>query len=122
MVHISNIDDVETGEPGLDGTQGVSMAVMVGREHGAPNFSMRQVRLDAGGHTPHHSHDYEHEVFVIDGAGEVLLDGKWHALRKGDTLLVPAEEVHQFRAPDMDMRFLCFVPASRDCGQPTPGS
>lgn len=102
--------------------QGVTMAVMVGREHGAPNFALRQFQVEPGGHSPRHSHDYEHEVFIVGGGGTVLLNGKDNPLRAGDVVYVPADHEHQFSAGAGGLRFLCLVPVTRNCGDPTPGS
>lgn len=122
-MHIRNIDETDLVPVQMDGVKGASMAIMAGREHGAPNFSLRQFKVEPGGHTPRHRHDYEHEVYVIDGQGEVLLDGAYRAIRAGDVILVPAEEEHQFRVTgSRPLRFLCAVPANRNCGEPVPGS
>lgn len=120
---IRNIESVERKPVDMAGADGVSMAVMVGREDGAPNFALRQFHVRPGGHTPRHSHDYEHEVVVLDGEGTVLLGGEERPIRAGDVLYVPADSEHQFRAGgESGLRFLCLVPVSRNCGEPTPGS
>jgi quercetin dioxygenase-like cupin family protein len=119
---IRNIDEVESKPVQMDGVSGVQMAMMVGREHGAPNFALRSFRVEPGGHSPRHSHDYEHEVFIVDGTGTVLLEGKENPIRKGDVVFVPADELHQFKAGAQGLRFLCLVPVTRNCGDPTPGS
>lgn len=123
---IRNIDEVHLNEVQMEGVQGARMALMLGREHGAPHFALRQFRVDNGGHTPRHSHDYEHEVFVISGVGTILLNGEEHPIRAGDTILVPADHEHQFcatgTAPGDELRFLCLVPVERNCGGETPGS
>jgi len=113
----------------MDGVKGVKMAVMLGREHGMPHFSIRQFQVEPGGHSPHHSHDYEHEVYIVQGGGTVLLGGKEHPVKAGDVVYVPADEMHQFKAasagpgnPAGGMTFLCMVPVSRNCGDATPGS
>ncbi len=112
----------------MDGVKGVKMAIMVGREDGAPNFSLRQFIVEPGGHSPRHSHDYEHEVFIVEGSGTVLLNGKEQPIKAGDVVYVPADHEHQFRAAGASptspggMKFLCLVPISRNCGDPTPGS
>jgi len=120
---IRNIEEVELTPVDMPGAEGARMAMMVGRADGAPSFSMRQFEVAPGGHTPRHSHDYEHEVLVLGGAGEVLLEGEYRPLKKGDVVLVPADEEHQFRVTgDEPLRFICLVPGSRNCGEPTPGS
>ena len=50
----------------MDGVKDTRMEILVGRQHGAPNFAMRHYVVAPGGHTPHHAHNYEHEVIVID--------------------------------------------------------
>lgn len=120
---IRNINEVTRQPVEMDGVQGASMAIMVGREHGAPNFAMRTFRVEPGGFTPRHSHDFEHEVFITGGSGTVFLEGSDHPLRPGDVVYVPAESLHQFRAAsDKPLEFLCLVPSHRNCGDPTPGS
>jgi len=123
MPLIRNIDETPLTAVDMPGVQGARMAVTVGRADGAPNFALRQFRVEAGGHTPRHSHDYEHEVFIVSGVGTILLEGKERPIRAGDVIYVPANEEHQFRAGEPGgLRFLCLVPMSRDCGDPTPGS
>ncbi len=119
---IRNINEVDARPVAMEGASGVRMAVMVGRSDGAPNFALRSFQVEAGGHSPRHSHDYEHEVYIVDGGGTVLLEGAERPIRSGDVVYVPAEEEHQFRAGPEGMRFLCLVPVNRNCGEPTPGA
>jgi len=122
---IRNINEAQMKPVQMDGVQGATMSVMVGRSDGAPNFAMRHFAVAPGGHTPRHSHDYEHEVYIVSGRGTILLGGKENPIRGGDVIYVPADELHQFKsAPDQrePLRFLCLVPMSRNCGDPTPGS
>lgn len=120
---IRNIDETPMNPVQMDGVAGASMAVMVGRTDGAPNFALRQFRVEPGGHTPRHAHDYEHEVYIVGGAGTAHLSGEDRAIRAGDVIYVPADAEHQFRADTGDeLRFLCIVPVERNCGGPTPGS
>lgn len=123
---IRNIHDTPLSPVQMDGVQGASMAVMVGREDGAPNFALRHFTVDPGGHTPRHSHDYEHEVFIVEGGGTILLGGQERPIKAGDVIYVPADHEHQFKARNTDdpigLRFLCLVPVNRNCGDPTPGS
>ena len=118
---IRNINGATENPVEMDGAKGVRMAMMVGRDDGAPHFAMRSFRVEGGGHTPRHAHDYEHEVFIVEGEGEVLLNGEYRPIRAGDVLYVPADSEHQFRTTS-GLRFLCLVPVERNCGGVTPGS
>lgn len=120
---IRSVDEAQRTPVQMDGVKDASMALMIGREHGAPNFAMRSFQVAPGGHTPRHSHDYEHEVYVTKGSGTIFLGGQDNPIKAGDAILVPADEVHQFMATgDGPLEFLCFVPKDRNCGEPTPGS
>jgi quercetin dioxygenase-like cupin family protein len=116
------------GQPvAMEGAKAVSMRLMVGREDGAPTFAMRHFTVEAGGHTPRHSHNYEHEVYVLDGVARVEYDGDFHEVRGGDVLLVAPNRTHQFvNIGPQPLQFLCLVPVEYDCGaegvQPVPGS
>ncbi len=122
MPLIRNVNSTPTKPVEMAGVKGCHMAVMAGREDGGPNFSMRHFQVEPNGHAPQHSHDYEHEVYVVEGGGTVLLEGTRHPIKAGDVVYVPADQEHQFRAGDKGMRFLCLVPVSRNCGEATPGS
>lgn len=119
---IRNINEVPMKPVEMPGVNGATMSVMVGRGDGAPNFALRQFKVQGGGHTPRHSHDYEHEVYIVEGGGTVLLEGAERPIKAGDVIYVPAEQEHQFKAAPNGLRFLCLVPVSRNCGEPTPGA
>ncbi len=119
---VRNINETPMKPVDMPGVQGAEMAVMVGRADGAPNFALRHFKVAPGGFTPRHSHDYEHEVFIVEGGGTVLLNGSEKQIKAGDVVYVPADHEHQFRAAPAGLRFVCLIPMSRDCGEPTPGS
>ena len=114
----------------MPGASGVMMRLMVGRDDGAPHFAMRLFEVAPGGHTPQHAHNYEHQVMIVSGDGQVLGGVGNLTIRPvtgGDVIFVPANETHQFRNPgQMPLTFLCLVPTTFDCGSnrcaATPGS
>lgn len=125
MALIRSIHDTPMNPVQMEGVQGASMAVMIGRDDAAPHFAMRSFAVEPGGHTPKHQHDYEHEVYVVSGRASVLLEGQQHQIKAGDTVYVPANELHQFSVPEdagEPFRFLCMVPVEQNCGGPVPGS
>ncbi len=97
----------------MEGSQGCHVRWLVGASDGAPTFAMRQFEVAPGGHTPKHFHDYEHEVFVLEGSGVAMEGDSEHALKAGDVVFVRPNEVHQFRnTGSAPLKFLCLIPNS----------
>ena len=90
----------------------VAGRVMIGKEDGAKNFCMRMFEMDKDGYTPRHTHDWEHEVFVLAGKGEVFIEDKWHPVSKGSAIFIPPNIEHQFKnSSDIRFDFLCLIPS-----------
>lgn len=90
----------------------VAGRVMIGKQDGAKNFCMRVFEMGKDGYTPRHTHDWEHEVFVHTGIGEVLIEDQWHPLSEGSAIFVPANIEHQFRnTSDETFTFVCLIPS-----------
>lgn len=103
----------ETAEKPVDmeGSRGCTVRSLVSESDGAPNFAMRRFEVAVGGFTPRHSHPYEHEVYVLEGEGEVFEGNQAHPLRPGVVVLVKPDEVHQFRNTGATpLKFLCLIP------------
>lgn len=97
----------------MEGSNGCSVRWLLGEKDGAPTFAMRQFDVAVGGHTPKHSHDYEHEVYVLGGEGIVMEGDKEHPIHAGDVVLVKPNEIHQFRnTGEQPLKFLCLIPNS----------
>jgi len=64
-----------------------------------------------GKSTPNHSHDYEHEIFVLEGDGEAQLDDEIIPVGKDSFLFIPGGSQHTIRAKD-EMKLICVVPVN----------
>ncbi|HEX7344554.1 MAG TPA: cupin domain-containing protein [bacterium] len=94
-----------------EGAQKARIAVLIGPEEGAPNFVMRRIELDEGGCTPHHAHNWEHVVYILEGQGKLKGEKGELELKPGSSVLVLANERHQFVAEsDKPLVFLCSIP------------
>jgi quercetin dioxygenase-like cupin family protein len=72
---------------------------------------MRLFEIQANGFTPYHKHDWEHEVFIKDGKGTVVSEGKEYQFKTGDAIFIPPDELHQFKnTSDQKLEFLCLIP------------
>ncbi len=69
--------------------EGVNIRVVIGKNEGAPNFVMRVFDVEPGATTPLHTHEWEHEVFVLSGKGRVYGGGEQPPLGQGDTVFIP---------------------------------
>ena len=112
-MRVQNYQDIDLKEVEMEGATGCGVRQLVGQMDQAPNFAMRQFEVAPGGHTPKHFHDYEHEVFVLEGEGVVVDGDQEQPLSSGDVIYVAPNDVHQFRnTGDRPMRFLCLIPNS----------
>lgn len=100
----------------MEGAAGARMRMLVGPHDGATNFHMRHFEVEPGGHTPHHQHDYEHEILVLKGHGVAKSEQGERSIGAGDVIWVPANELHQFQNPGPEpLEFICLIPAPEDC-------
>jgi quercetin dioxygenase-like cupin family protein len=96
-----------------DQAKGIAARVVIGKNDGANNFYMRVFEISPGGHTPKHTHDWEHEMFVHSGQGEVYGNGNWHQVKSGNVVFIPANELHQIRNTGKELLIVvCLVPGS----------
>jgi quercetin dioxygenase-like cupin family protein len=102
---VSESSEVE--EMDLEG--GGKIRWLITHRNGAPNFSMRLIVVPEGSTTPAHKHDYEHEIFIISGRGESVLDGKTSKLGPNSFLFIPGGVFHTIKAKKK-MRMICIVP------------
>ena len=93
--------------------KGVAARVVIGKADGADNFCMRVFEINAGGNTPMHTHDWEHEMFVHAGEGEIFGNGQWNRVKAGNVLFIPGNEEHQIRNTGRDkLVVVCLVPST----------
>lgn len=109
---IKSLRSVPVKKPDIDGAQGVSRQVPIGKQEQVPNFSFRVFTLETRGHTPYHAHESEHINYIIRGKGALKDEqGKLHTVQEGDFCLVYPHEKHQFRnlSESEELVFICAV-------------
>jgi quercetin dioxygenase-like cupin family protein len=95
-----------------DKVKGVAGRVVIGKKDGADNFCMRIFEISPGGYTPKHAHDWEHEIFIHTGEGEIFRNGGWNPAGPGNVVFMPANEEHQIRNTGKELFvFVCLVPS-----------
>jgi mannose-6-phosphate isomerase-like protein (cupin superfamily) len=75
---------------------------------GAANQSLAEAELAPGQQTQRHYHARTEEIYVLlEGGGEMEVEGGRAAVGIGDAVLIPAGARHQITAGEEGVRFLC---------------
>jgi quercetin dioxygenase-like cupin family protein len=108
VVHYRDVPIEEIVE---EGAKGIQVRWLISKSDGAENFAMRFFEVEPGGYTPHHSHDWEHEVFILSGEGVVVCEGEEREIREGYVVFVPPGAKHCFKNTGKErLIFLCLIP------------
>jgi len=104
-------EEVPAEKVDAPGAVGATIRWLIRETDGAPNFCMRHFTLAPGGSTPHHSHPWEHEAYVLAGAGVAFTPDGDVPISAGTFIFVAPNEEHWFRNTGTgEMKFLCMVP------------
>ena len=110
MKHV-HYTEVELEKPKEQGIKDVMVRWMISKKDGAENFAMRLFEIQPEGHTPLHQHDWEHEIFVLEGSGVTKNKTGEESFRQGDVLFVPPMEWHQFVNTSKEtLKIICLIP------------
>lgn len=101
----------ETPAEAYDESGNITIRWVINRSDGAPHFAMRVIEVKPGFNTPYHTHDFEHEVYVLEGKGVVKSAGAETPIQEGSVVFVAPGEEHGFynRGNDI-LRFICVIP------------
>jgi len=111
MSKVFHYDFIQAEPVEMEGAFKVRIRWLITKDMGAKNFAMRIFEVESDGYSPLHKHPWEHEVFILDGSGQ-LFDGKTATpFNAGDVVFVPPDEMHQFKNDGKAvLRFICLIP------------
>ena len=111
-MHITSLDKVKKTVPVMEGAKDIFKQIPISKECGTPNFSFRVFTIEPGGHTPLHNHPFEHLNYVIEGNGAVVSKDRETKLKKGDFVMIPPGETHQYKntSKSGELILICAVP------------
>jgi quercetin dioxygenase-like cupin family protein len=108
---VKHYQDIPAMPMAMEGALDVTVREVFTPRTGAPHFSMRIFEVAPGGHTPLHDHAYEHEIFILEGLGEITEGRRIRELQPGSTVFIQPGTPHQLRNPnETPFRFLCLIP------------
>lgn len=90
---------------------GVVKREVVNQSDGAPNFCMRVFEVQPGSATPSHSHNWEHEIFILEGNGAAVGPHGETPVSQDSVVFIPANEHHCImNKGDSLLRLICVIP------------
>ena len=110
---MKHFDYTEIDEKKVDafGSTGTSIRVFISEEE-APNFIMRRFEIKPLGQIGVHSHDWEHEIFILQGNVVLINDkGDRESVSSGEFVFIPPNEPHGYiNEGNETVAFICMVP------------
>lgn len=115
MSKVFRYDTVKNEEVTTEGASKAKIRWLITKEMGAKNFAMRVFEIEPNGYTPLHTHPWEHEVFILEGEGQLFDGTKTAPLKAGDVTFVPPNEPHQFKNSSKSLlKFICLIPYAKE--------
>ena len=95
-------------------TSKTSVRWLISDKDEAPTFAIRLFTIEQGGNSPYHKHSWEHEIFILEGEGEIIIGEKSYHISPGYVVFIPPNIKHTIRnhAPKT-LKFLCLIPIKR---------
>ncbi len=102
-------------EEPVEEVKGVFRRDIITAGDGAPLFTMRVFEVEPGSSTPSHSHEWEHEVFILSGKGVVASEQGAIPINKEGIIFVAPGEPHCFvNTGNEPLRFICVIPLQKE--------
>lgn len=116
MTNLQKSEEVDITPDNMKDKGRITVRWLLGEPEGAPNFEMRYFSLSGEMATDWHNHDWEHQVFVINGRGRFRTEKGEVELAPGSAVLVEPGEQHHFICGGDRFDFICVVPrGTRAC-------
>ena len=75
-------------------TPGGPAAPLISLDDNPPTCTMTYSEIPPGQTSAHHIHAWEHEIYIIDGSGTLICDGKEYPVKEGDAIFIPGNVDH----------------------------
>ncbi len=94
LIHFTDAKPIAITE---DTAENITGRLVISKADKAKYISMRVFELAKNGLTPWYFLDWDHEIFVHSGRGEILYNNTWVPLAEGYVIHIPENEEHQIR-------------------------
>ncbi|PIS28875.1 MAG: hypothetical protein COT43_05445 [Candidatus Marinimicrobia bacterium CG08_land_8_20_14_0_20_45_22] len=108
---IKTLNDVPIEKVDGIGILGVTKQVLLSQADGTLNFAMRRFEIEPGGFSFYHTHDFEHEIYILSGNGVMRGEGSETPIHQDMAVLVKPNEIHQvINRGQTKLIFICVIP------------
>ena len=110
---VTSLGKIQKMRMSMEGAKNAYKQIPISSADGTPSLSVRVFTIEPEGHTPYHTHPFEHLNYITQGHGALVTeDGTERPVRQGDFVLVLPDEKHQYRnlAEDQPLIMICAVP------------
>ena len=73
---------------------GTNAARLINLNDNPPTCTLSYSQIEPGKTSAHHIHEWEHEVYIIEGTGTLFCDGKEYPVKAGDAMFIPPNVDH----------------------------
>ena len=95
------------------GSTGTTIRRLIDKTNGARTFAMRRFEVQPGGEIPLHSHEADHEIYILSGEGIAFTPKEEVSIKSDMFLYVPPNEEHGYRNTGKSpLIFICVIPIS----------
>ena len=77
-----------------DHFDGTNAARLINLDDNPPTCTLSYSQIGPGNTSSHHIHEWEHEVYIIEGTGTLFCDGKEYPVKAGDAMFIPPNVDH----------------------------
>jgi quercetin dioxygenase-like cupin family protein len=77
-----------------DHFDGINAARLINLDDNPPTCTLSYSQIEPGNTSSHHIHEWEHEVYIIEGTGTLFCDGKEYPVKAGDAMFIPPNVDH----------------------------
>ncbi|MDH4213903.1 MAG: cupin domain-containing protein [Candidatus Thorarchaeota archaeon] len=111
VMYVVNFNERDITNVDLPGAKNATVRWLIGTRTGALNYAMRLFEIAPGGIVPLHSHEEEHQIFVLKGKAKLIGELEGYA-KKDDVVFVPPNEPHGYDNTEGTevFRFICVIP------------
>ena len=98
------------------GAKQATIKRLIDTTDGADRFVLSLFEVKPNGSTPSHYHEWEHEIFILQGTMQLILphENRTVNLQAGDVIFIPRNEPHGFMTgADETCQFLVVAPTER---------